>query len=109
LKSYFNELVGEGDASECFEVKAYDGKTIPLYDAAFPPAALDAVVRYLLECINELKDIPGRGKDLGGELNKAMQTLRSDFDKIIRSGDMFSQRFYELIYRQHQKIRDSVM
>lgn len=109
LKSYFNELVGKGDASEYFEVKADDGKTISLYNAAFPPAALDAVVRYLLECINELNDIPGRGKDLGGELDEEIQTLRSDFDQIIRSGDMFSQRFYELIYQQHQKIRDSVM
>lgn len=75
----------------------------------FPPAALKQVVDYLLPSIKMLQDC---APELSLSDNAAAQKklyglndLRNDFNNIIRGSNMFSQRFYQLIYEDHEEVR----
>lgn len=75
----------------------------------FPPAALKQVVDYLLPSMKMLQDC---APELSLSDNAAAQKklyglndLRNDFNNIIRGSNMFSQRFYQLIYEDHEEVR----
>ncbi len=89
LTKYYNALTLE-------EVSISFGASLK---SAFPPAALRYVVDYLKATICSLYK---------NSLTKApcsINDLRNDFNDIIRNGNMFGRRFYQLIYDQHEEIR----
>ena len=89
LTKYYNALALE-------EVSISFGASLK---SAFPPAALRYVVDYLKATICSLYK---------NSLTKApysINDLRNDFNDIIRNGNMFGRRFYQLIYDQHEEIR----
>ena len=71
-----------------------------------PSAALAYAVSYLSDAIDLMYDnapvLTVHTKD--GNENYSHQKLVEDFEQIIRRGDMFGKRFYELIYQHHDNI-----
>lgn len=106
LKEYFLALLDKTYVINPLQSKGSKAKA-RFPQAAFPPATLCSVVDYLLECLNELSNAPSIDSE-PNNIKCSLQTLRSDFDQIIRGGDMFSQRFYEIIYQQHEEIRNAI-
>ena len=106
LKEYFLALLDKTYVINPLQSEESEGEA-RFPQAAFPPATLCSVVDYLLECLNELSNAPSIGSE-PNNIKYSLQTLRSDFDQIIRGGDMFSQRFYEIIYQQHEEIRNAI-
>lgn len=107
LKEYFLSLIKEDHVLKAPSTDI-DGFTGQLPFSAFPPAALRYVVDYLLCCVGTLVSDLRKSSESNSVIADSLQTLRNDFDQIIRGGDMFSRRFYDLIYQQHQDIRDAI-
>lgn len=107
LKEYFLALLDKTHVINPLQRAENEAKA-RFPQAAFPPATLYSVVDYLLECLNELIHAPSIDSEPNDITKCSLQTLRSDFDQIIRGGDMFSQRFYEIIYQQHEEIRKAI-
>jgi hypothetical protein len=81
-----------------------------------PPSALGHVVDYLTTSIDllyqdpptlKIKPKPDDASETNNnEISYTLENLSDDFDVIIRKGNMFSERFYTLIYEHHQIIRN---
>lgn len=66
-----------------------------------PVFAMQYVKDYLKSSVDKLNDKYNRKAN-------TLTQIRKDFDQIIRKGDMFGQRFYQIIYDYHQEVRDRV-
>lgn len=86
--------------------------TMPEGNSYFPPSALKYVIFYLDESLKSLFDHPPRlltphCKDKQ-KREYSLEMLADDFDEIIRKGNMFGERFYDLIYEHHADVREKV-
>lgn len=85
---------------------------MPEGNSYLPPAALECVKFYLNESLTTLFQYPPRlstpyCKD-DQQKSYTLEMIADDFDKIIRNGDMFGERFYDLIYEHHADVREKV-
>lgn len=75
-----------------------------------PVCALEYIRNYLEESINILFDAPPVLTTIAenGEEPYCLDDLSKDFNDIIREGDMFGKRFYQIIYEQYSDVRKKV-
>ena len=80
---------------------------MPSLPSSIPLPALHHVVEYLISSIDMMvKNAPQLELPDGSKYK--LKNLRKDFEAVIRNGDMFGRRFYEIIYYHHQDTKKSV-
>lgn len=81
--------------------------SIPMPDASslHPPATLQHVIDYLIDSIQLMYSKDTKLPMQAGCYDR--KSLVTDFNEIIRNGNMFGQSFYDMIYSHHKEIRDS--
>lgn len=108
---------------KCYKPLMNDSIQMPKGDAFHPPCALQYVCDYLDDTINLLfqkvpclhtltedGQMPYYLRISDGTSQSVLQySLEDDFDNIIRKGDMFGKRFYQIIYEHHHDVRQKVL
>lgn len=80
---------------------------LPPGSCLHPPVSLQYVIEYLSSCIELLYRDPPE-MQVGSDATRyySLDRLVLDFDTIIRKGNMFGEKFYNMIYEHHDRIRN---